>query len=370
MVETSDIGWGKYGGYEGPYFWGKTPFRLSDNPSESEKFLAVITATEGGKWDAINGYDRCINTVGLVQHCEAGMYGVSDLLGYIVSCDEGLLDPLKPAMAASDVTFETNARARWRFHFRDARGEVDRKQEQRQLFLRDSTGKLGTWDNISKEHAKLWVACEAEFLAQPGAIEAQMQYLLPRFKSYVFGSARKTMFGDIPTHNNLWVGAARAIYLSFSLNLPAMATRMLEEHIKHTRDPLFSEDWVIGLAKRLTFDPGIAIYPHRYNKIRPVAEKLYGVDLPDFSEELKKWRSDLLIEAPETGVPDFLTIDEIQDELLACHYDLGPAKADGRVGTKTRAAIMTFQRYAGLEDDGIVGKKTRRALKQSWEARN
>lgn len=370
MIDMKDIGWGKYGGYEGPYFWGRTPFKLSSDPTDSEKFLAVITATEGGKFDAINGYDRCINTAGLVQHCEAGMYGVSDLLGYVGSWNPALLDPLQPALEASHATFETNARSRWRFHFLDARGEVDRVQEQRELFLLRSTGHVGTWDDESKAHAKLWVACEAEVLAQSEAVQAQMAFILPRFKSYVFGSARKTMFGDVPGHNRGWVGAARAIYLSFSLNLPAVATRMLEQHVKRTCAPLFSKDWVIELAKQLTFGPGIAIYPHRYNKIRPVAETLFEVDLPDFSEELRAWRGQLCVEPPETGVPDFLTVDEIQQELHELGYDLGPAGVDGRLGPKTRTAVMAFQRQAGLEDDGIVGVKTRRALRLSWESRN
>jgi hypothetical protein len=67
MVDKSQIKWGEYKNYEGPYFIGSVPFSLSSNPSDDEKILAVITATEGGCYDSINMYDSCILSSGLIQ---------------------------------------------------------------------------------------------------------------------------------------------------------------------------------------------------------------------------------------------------------------------------------------------------------------
>lgn len=50
----------------------------------------------------------------------------------------------------------------------------------------------------------------------------------------------------------------------------------------------------------------------------------------------------------------------IQRALLSLGYDPGPA--DGIAGAKTKAAIVAFQRAAGLYPDGIVGPKTIMAL--------
>lgn len=52
----------------------------------------------------------------------------------------------------------------------------------------------------------------------------------------------------------------------------------------------------------------------------------------------------------------------IQRALLARGYDLGPAGADGDAGPRTIAAVMAFQRAAGLVADGIAGPLTQKAL--------
>lgn len=57
-----------------------------------------------------------------------------------------------------------------------------------------------------------------------------------------------------------------------------------------------------------------------------------------------------------------MNVAEIQRALLARGYDLGPAGADGDAGPKTIAAVMAFQRAAGLVPDGIAGPLTIKAL--------
>src|SRR5512138_1105983 len=81
MPKPEDIKWSSYQTFEGPFFIGTQGFKLPEQPTFNDRILAVITATEGGHWNAINMYDRCIMTVGLIQWCEAGQYSVSDMLG-------------------------------------------------------------------------------------------------------------------------------------------------------------------------------------------------------------------------------------------------------------------------------------------------
>ncbi|RJP29158.1 MAG: peptidoglycan-binding protein [Candidatus Omnitrophota bacterium] len=55
-----------------------------------------------------------------------------------------------------------------------------------------------------------------------------------------------------------------------------------------------------------------------------------------------------------------LTSKQIQRALQNAGYYKGPI--DGKIGPKTKAAIIEFQKAKGLKADGIVGKKTSAAL--------
>ncbi len=56
-----------------------------------------------------------------------------------------------------------------------------------------------------------------------------------------------------------------------------------------------------------------------------------------------------------------LTNKNIQKALQAAGYDIG--SIDGKIGAKTREAIMAFQKSNGLNSDGIVGGTTWEKLK-------
>ena len=58
---------------------------------------------------------------------------------------------------------------------------------------------------------------------------------------------------------------------------------------------------------------------------------------------------------------DVVSIQKVQVRLTELGYDPGPA--DGIKGAKTIAAIKQFQRDNNLTDDGVVGQKTRDALR-------
>ncbi len=372
MTTAEQVGWGKYLQYEGPFFRGTVGFKLASNPTDAWKVMATLTATEGGHADAVNMYDRMINTVGYCQWGEAGTYAVSGLLGYIIENKPELLGLLQPALDAAGAKFRKNVNSKWRFVFNDARGEVDNLQEQQGLFLLHSKGTKGTWDDTSKAFAKQWAACQATLLSDPDAQNLQVQWSLPRLRLFAYGSAKTDLWGENTPASDGIAGAARAIYLSFAANLPAVAMAQYTAFSSSTQEQMWSEGWLIGLCKQLTFGPNIAIYPHRYNAIRPVVEKLYGLDLPDFAEELKTWQAENDIEVCTYpgAPPSFTTTMEIQTELVAEGFDLGPVGPDGVFGPKTLAALMSFQQANGLTADGVVGPKTRTALRTKWESRS
>lgn len=360
MLNPSEVKWGSYNGYEGPLHWGTKKFSLPSNPSDNHRILAVITATEGGAFDGVNMYDKCIISVGLIQWCESAYFLTSNLLGYIADRDPGLMAPLKPSLDAASATFQRKGPGKWRFFMRG--DEVDTATEQQKLFLGASNGHIGTWDGASKAQAKLWVASAVNTLSQEGALQAQTDFTAARVKTFATESAKAVLFDNLPSDG--LVGATRAAYLSFAANNPSLASKALEASLKLTRAPKWSKDWCITVLKQLTFGPGITIYPHRYDKIRPVIEGLYGVDLPDFAPELKAFQEALQL--LDTGAPTFMDPKEIQQLLIELGYDIGPSGADGKLGTKSKDALRTFQGLNKLETDANPGKMTRAKLVEAW----
>lgn len=366
MVSPSDVGWGSYREYEGAVYWGReTPLQPFSNPTENQKFVQVLTKTEGSSLTAVNAYDSCIVSVGLFQWCER-VYATSSLLGKIAEKDPNLLLPLQPALRASNASFSKNGKGNWRFFFKDARGEVDNLPEQQSLFLLHSNGLKGSWDAESKEHIKLWAACLANTLAPEEAAKVQVEFCADRVKNFATPSAKAILFDGLPSDG--WVGALRCGYLSFAGNLPAVASNMLDIALKTAPGPKWSPDWCIHILKQLTFGPQIAIFPTRYNAIRPSLESLYGVNLPDFAPELQAWKASMApgVDPPTKDEPDFFDTKEIQAFLIGLGYDLGPAGADGKMGKKSMDAIRTFQGLNGLTADGIIGPKTRAKLLEEW----
>ena len=364
MITASQVKWGGYKQYEGAYFHGSRKFVLPSNPTSNDLIMSVITSTEGGSANAINAYDRCIISVGYFQWCEAAWFLTSNLLGNIANKDFNLLDPLLPALGASGASFKQKAGGKWRFFV--GNNEVDDREEQQRLFLLNSNGLKGSWDSKSKEHVKLWVASLANTLAQDEADRIQVSFTSTRVRSFATKKAKDIVFDEKPDTG--WVGGLRAAFLSFAANLPAVASEQLQIAVKNTSAPKWSEDWCINVLKQLTFGPNITIYPGRYNKIRPVIEKHYGIDLPDFADDLQKWKSKINhdIDAPCGSEPTFETVEEIQELLARLGYDLGPAGVDGKLGKKTYSAIRAFQSVNKLIVDGKVGPKTRAKMLDAY----
>ena len=357
MVTANEIGWGKYRQYSGPFYRGKFGYVLPSNPRPEDMQMAVITATEGGHYDAWNGYDVCGWTSGLIQWCERGQYSVSDMLGAVY--EEVGADAIAAVEAfAKDcgLKFDLNKKGRYRFHFLDARGEVDSQKEQQQLFYVNGDGTQGSWTETTKLYAKHWAALISSVWENPEAQAVQVEYTAKRLTGFLLPFA-KSVFAPMPQTDI--ARGLYAAYLSFAANNPTWANKSLTNATSTTLATPWTQGWAIDILKELTFGPGVAIYPHRYNAIRPVLEKLYGMNLPDFDTELKAWST-------RTGIPAGITTVRLQRALLSLGYDLGPKGADGIYGKKTTEAVLTLEQLSGIvpqnNQDGQVDEHTWPAL--------
>lgn len=288
MVTVQQIGWGKYGGFEGPYFWGSIKYSLPENPTEDERRVRVLTATEGGAYDAVNMYDKCIVSVGLIQWCEATYTLTSRLLHAVCEAcgPEGVLSALKPALDLTGSEFKKNTSGQWRFHVGGR--EVNTLIAQQTLFL-GCSGQESSWNDKAKAQAKLWAACMANVWTDPKAQRVQADYTGQRLMGFVVKDASKILFDDKRT-NDGYVGMLRAAFLSFAGNNPKHASEEIVKIAAASKSVKWTRDWCIAALKQLTFGPHIAIYGERYDKIRPWLEQLWvGVSLPKTHEELLAW---------------------------------------------------------------------------------
>lgn len=357
-MDSKKIQWGKYGGYEGPLWWGEFRYVPPENATFEQKCMAVLSATEGCL-DAVNMYDRCIISVGAVQWCEAGMFGVTRMLEFIEK-NTGI--PITPMVHNINpaVEFKSGVMNRKAFFVNGV--QVQPGEMQQRLFLLHSNGKVGTWDEESKEYAKKWVCMFHDLFTNKSAREAQVGYTLSRIGGFVLPDISVDLFNPALTGN--WIEAARAGYISFGANLPAVAAKHYRICAgKYGKPVADSPEWVGNLLKELTFGPGIAIYPQRYNKIRPVIEKLFGVDLPDCADDLKAFEE----KAGPVCDENINTPIGVQKALMALNYDVGPTGADGLMWSWGTDAITKFQEDHGLIITGYTDEATHAALKKALE---
>lgn len=304
MTVTIDkIGWSQYSSYEGPFFGGTQPFKMPARPDEADRHLAVITAAEGGHYDAINMYDRGIISVGIIQWIESGQYSVSGMFGEVANKAglDAVMVPLKPALDLVKATFKKNSRGQWRFFFLDERGEVDNLEKTRALFL-GCSGLKGSWTPEAKIQAKTWAACAANVWSTDAARRAQTTFTRDRLRGFIFADAKSILFGSEP--NDGWVGAVRATFMSFAINLPTVANAQVKLAASTLKSPKWSAEWCIGVIKQMTLGPNISIYHHRYNSIRPVLESLWGIKLPRTTKELAAWSEPEPVVVKPPTIPD------------------------------------------------------------------
>jgi hypothetical protein len=330
MTTPEDIHWGAYQEYEGPFYKGKIPYQIPEKPQDFDKLIAVITATEGGRYDAINMYDRMILSVGLIQWGEAGIFAVSNLLGEVCNqlSPDVVLQPLQTVLNIQDVEFKKNPKGQWRFFLKGK--EVTTITEQQQLFL-GCDGHKGNWTPTAKAHAKSWAAAVANVWVNPKAQEIQRRYTANKVLGFAMKESKALLFNDtLPSTS--WIGAMRAIYLSFAANLPKTANDMLIS-TKFIGEK-WSEEWCISLIKQLTLGPKIGIYPRRYDAIRPVVEKLYGINLPKTVKDLESWSAPEPKDAIKNDQKNEITTTQstMKQEAIVTHSTIAETSANTKNG--------------------------------------
>lgn len=298
-VTATDIGWGEYGSFAGPYYRGISGLNptLPAGASHLQKIYYVITQTEGGNYSAINMYDVMILTVGAIQWGERAQYSVSKMLGKIMesSAAEWATSCLADQLRLADASFHRNAAGQWRFFFNDERGEVDTVKKQQELFLR-CDGHKGSWSTSSTQYAKGWAAAFANIWLNQTARDIQERYTIEHLDGFITKDARPLLLDGLhlSDYNNdsltSWRGGATAMYMSFAANNPTLASNALIAHCKATKFEKWTPEWCIELAKALTFSSNISIYPIRYAKIAPLIDRIYGTEFPISSNDLKLWK--------------------------------------------------------------------------------
>lgn len=350
------IAWGEYTQYEGPWTRGEHSFVLPAAPLFLDKVLAVLTATEGGRYGAVNMYDRCIASVGLIQWCEAApIFSITKMLTVCAQHNPWLLRQQIQKIDGLDFSIDGQK------GFLSWRGtHVTTKELQRQVFLGGSSGLKKQWTDEQKASARHVCAVLAQLWDEPVFRQAQLEFTRPKLLDFATHASKKVLFPDgFPTYG--WAGALRAGYLSYAGNLPEVAAKHFDiAYAKYGQEK--PEVFCVELFKQLTFGPAIAIYPIRYDAIRKQLEKLFEVDLPDLAEDLKKFH------AANPLHEEFSTVKAIQEALITLGYDLGPKGADDVMGSKTRSAIRELEQKNGLVPDGVPDSEFLVALSRAVKA--
>jgi hypothetical protein len=374
MIAAKDVRFLGYKNWRGPFWRGSAPFDLPTNPSEIDVIMDVISKTEGRYHDSYNGYDSCRMTISPIQVCERGQYTGSGLLGHLMGVrgDRDIIKPVEEFGKEHGFVFMPDHKKRWRFHFLDDRGSVDRDSELTQLVWRNSSGKKDDWAFEDREYAKGFAAAVINVMRDPRGHRAQRDWLGKRVKKYAFKHAAKLVkeAPDTPVGKALVAGL-----LSFCINNPSWAAKHCQIADENWQGARWTEDWLVHVMRQCTFGPRVAIYPHRWDAIRGPMERHFGLDLPDFSADLKKWEASAITDRPVLGKS--LSTKEAQwilRHVLFC--DLGRSGdnedgVDGVYGKKTKGAVEAVQVVSGLvEQDGWIGKDTLDVLlvaKEQWD---
>lgn len=335
-VQSQDIGWGSYGGYEGPMYRGKVRFvpDLTNDTPMLFKALAAAAEAEGGHYDAVNMYDKGICSVGLIQVIESGgVMGVTDLLGEVMmSCREAHRE-LYPvftltgySMSRIDVLGAKGAAVR----FVSPSGSlVDSDAAARTMFFgAANVGRKGSWSPSNKALAKEWAARIASVFQHQDAADVQRTFMARRLRSYIMPSA-EILFGPDHSEGSIdnWE-LFRVLYLSFAVNTPSRTAECYAYAL--TRKRGFLDQFEAFVRRLLLINP--PFYPDR---LLTTIKLLRTV--PNFRLTLRVAEA-----VAEEHKASGITVVRTQKALVALGYDIGPSGADGVMGAKTKRALATF----------------------------
>lgn len=358
MVALADVRWGKYMGYQGPWHPGRFKYVLPANPTEADRRIAVITATEGGTLDAINRYDKCIDTQGVIQWCNrAPQHSVDKLYALVARKLPAAVDQYNAALDSIGYKFDVASGLHVRN--RDA-ALVNTPALQCELYFdRPDNAAHSPWTEAQQHRAKQFVVWSLKFWESPEARAVQVEYTAARLESFFLYKFSAELFHMVDDSD---IGRAfQAVLLSFAASNPLLTCRSSEaayrEAVGHLQP--WSLEWLAHFCYYWVFHANIAIYPGRYAKLVPVIQQLYGVQLPVLADL-----------SPSTS-SEFASAEEVQAGLIQLGYDLGPAGVDGVFGKKSQRALRRLEEeYAPQRHaDGIPDVETVALLHRVLEAR-
>jgi hypothetical protein len=284
MVSVSQIGWSHYHSNEGPFFGGAVKvLEAPRNASFAERVLSLTAAAEGGHYDAINMYDTGLVSVGAIQFIDVGSFQVTDMVGAVA--DELGIDyvtaALKPALDLTNTSFAKVGNA-WRFSFNSTSTVVNTRDTQKQLYFGDANGNaLGSYNDNKTLIAKTWAACLANVWADPRAVAVQSKFTLPRLISgFVWAELKQDLFtGDQPEDG--WIGAVRAMLLSFAVNAPAIVVKRYAA-CRSNGLTFGTPEWCLAVLRGVVIGSGIDVWPARWVAERTLVKRMFGVSLPTY----------------------------------------------------------------------------------------
>lgn len=348
-ININEVGWGSYGQYEGPLTFGKRKVKkieditFGNKPDELDKYVYVVCQTEGAAFDAVNFYDRCICTVGLIQFCDVHPnYFVANMLGDVAKeCGlDFVVNTLKPALDLVNAGFGKNTTGKYRFHIYDngSKIEVNSAFLQNKLYFGGSTGLKGQWAAEQKKIAKIWVSCLTAIWDNEKARKVQIKYTKDKIMTFAFGDGKKALWSSEPTSDT--GKALRAVYISYAANLPAVASRIVASTAVNSKFAKWSDEWCKEIAYALVFTSNVNIWPERYNKIMPAVKEQFGGNLPLTKEELFNWKAGkdnqkedeninievVFEEEEELIVAEKETVEEIKENKIVSDITVHPSK--------------------------------------------
>ena len=288
MIIPSQINWGQYRGYEGPYFGGIVKvLEVPRSAPFAERVLSLTAAAEGGHYDAINMYDSGLVSVGAIQFVDVGSFQVTDMLGGVADVlgIEYIRNALKPALDLCDAEFSKTETGTWRFSLSGV--VVNTKDLQKKLYYGDLVGnKIGSFNVAKRLRAKTWAACLANVWSDPRAVAVQSSFTLPRLiNGFVWNEIKKDLFTGEQSEDG-WVGALRAILLSYAVNLPAVVVNRYASFRGNSK-VFKSPEWCLAVLRSTIGTAGVDVWPARWAAKIPLVKKMFGVTLPSWNQLVK-----------------------------------------------------------------------------------
>lgn len=311
---------------EGPMFRGSVPFVCPVDAPPLHKLVGVTTSTEGGCFDSANGYDGEAISLGLIQITPRAGLGV-------------FLERVFSQLSEVEMSDLRAWEARYGV---DVLEEIKKGPTNLARSLYGCSGRKGSWTGACWAQAEGLFKAICPILALPEAQEIQLDYVASKILSWVMPATAKLLFQEL--HETGWLGALQGAVVSFSANNPAIADHWFRKHVEESGAPRAEEGYVLAAIDKMTYSPGIQIYPHRKKAILPALERLYGVKIP------------------RDGASVLMSPVEAQRILIRLGYDLGPAGADGVFGKKSSFALREYQRMRGLDPEAGLDAKTREEL--------